>query len=126
MSLANRPTTTQEAELFRLYGFRTSPFESLDVNEDPNVATRGNWSHPSWTPDGHVGPDEVLKIIEAHKGLAVSRPATEEEAKLLSSRGWLRSPHMSNRNDWFDRRSPHSASVPVGLALILAQASASK
>lgn len=124
MSLANRPTTTQEAELFRRFGFRTSPFESLPT--DKNIATTGNWSHPVWAADKLLGPDEVLKIIEAHKDLAVSRPATEEEAKLLAARGWLRSPHLANRDDWFDRRRPHSASIPVGLALVLAQASVAK
>lgn len=114
MSLANRPTTEEEAQRLRYFGFYTSHFES--------VATMGNWLHPAWTPNEHVGPDEALKLCLEHEELTEIRPATEEEVQTLSARGWLRSPFRSSSDLWFDRRKPDMEPRPVGLALLLSGA----
>lgn len=115
MSLANRSTTEEEALRLRYFGFYISPFES--------DATAGNWMHPVWTPNGHLGPDEALKLCQAHEELTEVRPSTEEEAQTLSARGWLRSPFRSSSDLWFDRRQPDMEPRPVGLALLLSGAS---
>ena len=61
MSLAPRATTPKECVLFRQYGFVTSALESMGMDDEDY---HGYWAHPTLTPHGHVGPDEVLAIIE--------------------------------------------------------------
>lgn len=63
MSMANRATTHEEARRFERHGFYHSALESMGSYSEGLY--RGYWAHPTLTPGGHVGPDEVLRIIDA-------------------------------------------------------------